>query len=249
MIKIAHLYYDLLNLYGEDGNIKALQNALSKLNIDYSLDRLTITDDIKFDNYDFIYIGSGTEENLNIVFEHLKNYIKDIKKYIESEKIMLVTGNTLDIFGKYIKTLDEKKHYTLDIFNYHSSEKEERIVSEVMFKMDTLGPLIGFYNTPNAMREEVVKNYNKLFQVIKRIGYQDDTIKFAGVNKNNFYGTHILGPLLVRNPELLKFFIARIIEVCNIEIDTIFTDISLEQKAKEEFIKNYYENKKGKKLR
>lgn len=249
MIKIAHLYYDLLNLYGEDGNIKALQNALSKLNIDSSVDNLTITDDIKFNNYDFIYIGSGTEENLNIVFEHIKNYINEIKKYIDSGKIMLVTGNTLDIFGKYIKTIDEKKHYTLDIFNFHSSEKEERIVSEVMFKMGTLGPLIGFYNTPNAMREEVVKNYDKLFEIIKRLGYENDKIKFAGVNKNNFYGTHILGPLLVRNPELLKFFIARIIEACNIEIDTISIDISMEQKAKEEFIKNYYENRKGKKLR
>ena len=249
MIRIAHLYYDLLNLYGEDGNIKALLNALSKLNIEYSFDKLSINDDINFQNYDFIYIGSGTENNLNIVLDNIKKYIKDIKNYIDSGKIMLITGNAIDMFGKYIKTIDENKIYTLDIFNFYSIEQEERIVSEVMFKMDTLKPLIGFYNTSYSMCEEVVKNYNKLFEVSNIIGYNKDKIKFVGINKNNFYGTHIIGPLLVRNPELLRFFINRIIEVCNIEIDSVSLDFSFEQKAKEEFIKNYYEKKKVKKLR
>ena len=30
MIKIAHLYYDLMNLYGEHANVDALKNKLKK---------------------------------------------------------------------------------------------------------------------------------------------------------------------------------------------------------------------------
>ena len=43
-INIAHLYYDLLNLYGEQGNIIALTNAFNKQNIDVNIDLLSIDD-------------------------------------------------------------------------------------------------------------------------------------------------------------------------------------------------------------
>ena len=51
-IKIAHLYYDLMNLYGEQGNILALKEAFNKQNIDTEIDTLTIKDDIDFKKYD-----------------------------------------------------------------------------------------------------------------------------------------------------------------------------------------------------
>ena len=47
-IKIAHLYYDLMNLYGEQGNIIALKEALRNQNIESEVDLLSIGDEISF---------------------------------------------------------------------------------------------------------------------------------------------------------------------------------------------------------
>ena len=100
IIHIAHLYYDLMNLYGENGNIKALIYALKSQNIKVNLDKLTINDEIDFNKYDLIYIGCGTESNELIVLNDILKYKKDIKKYIENNKFILATGNSFELFGK-----------------------------------------------------------------------------------------------------------------------------------------------------
>ena len=83
-INILHLYYDLLNLYGENGNIKALKKHLEEQNIKVNIEFLTLNDKIDFKKYDFVYIGSGTEKNLNLALKDLIKYKKSIKEYIET---------------------------------------------------------------------------------------------------------------------------------------------------------------------
>lgn len=249
MVKIANLYYDLLNLYGEDGNIKALSNALDFLDVEYTIDNLTISDNLDLLSYDFIYIGSGTEKNIKLVANHMLKFQDMFKSYIDHDKVILATGNSPALFGKYIKNLDESKTITLNIFNYHYIEKKERIVSEVMFKLGNFHKMIGFYNTSYEIHEEHVKNYSNIFKINKSIGYNFKN-ENEGISKNNFYGTNIIGPILVRNPEFLRFIISRILEKCEIILkdSTKAMSFDLETKAREEFIKNYYENKKNKKI-
>ena len=249
MVKIAHLYYDILNLYGEDGNIKALEHALNTINVDYKLDKLTLNDIIDFSSYDFIYIGSGTENNLKIALEDIKRFEAGIKEYIDQNKVMLCTGNSISIFGKYIRNLDNSKIECLNIFNYHVKETKLRVVADVMFTLSGSKKLIGFYNTKYTVVEELVKNYNNIFEIKKSIGYEFEN-KSDGINKNNFYGTNIIGPIMVRNPEFLRFILSRILEETNIVLSdsTPALDFDFENKAREEFIKNYYKNKKNKKI-
>ena len=73
-IKIAHLYYDLMNLYGENGNIKALKTQLEAQDVSVKLSLLTIDDELDFKEYDIVYIGAGTEENQKLVLKHLLKY-------------------------------------------------------------------------------------------------------------------------------------------------------------------------------
>ena len=74
-IKVAHLYYDLMNLYGESGNVKALKMQLEGQGIKTTIKFLTIDDDLNFKDYDIVYIGSGTENNQKIVLNHLLKYL------------------------------------------------------------------------------------------------------------------------------------------------------------------------------
>ena len=120
MIKIAHLYYDLMNLYGDNGNLKALKYQLDYQGIKSKIEFLTIGDNIDFSKYDFIYMGPGTDYNQKLVLKDIMKYKNNIKEAIDNNTFFLITGNALDLFGKYILETNEKKTKVLSIFNFYS---------------------------------------------------------------------------------------------------------------------------------
>ena len=77
-IYIANLYNDLMNLYGDNGNLKALRYAFNSQGINAVIENISIGDNFNLDKYDIVYIGSGTENNQNIV---LKDIVKHKKVY------------------------------------------------------------------------------------------------------------------------------------------------------------------------
>lgn len=206
-INILHLYYDLLNLYGENGNIKALKKHLEEQNIKVNIEFLTLNDKIDFKKYDFVYIGSGTEKNLNLALKDLIKYKKSIKEYIENNKFFLATGNSIVLFGKTLKE-NNITHKCLEIFDYESKKEDFRMVDQVVFNMPLIKTkIIGFQN-----QSYTTKNIkNSLFEVIRGVGSYPNS-EYEGLHYKNFYGTYVIGPLLVRNPNLLSYIIKELIK-------------------------------------
>lgn len=201
-ITIAHLYYDLLNLYGECGNVRILKKILEEQNVDVVVKFLTVDDKLNFEDYDFVYMGMGIEDNLKIANKHLKKYKKDIQKYIEDGKYFICTGNSYELFGKEI-AFESETIKTLGIFDYKSKILEERKIMEISAKTDMIDKeLIGFMNTGST-------NDNKKENFLKNINNTDEN---EGIIYKNFIGTYLIGPLLVRNPELLKLIVKKLIK-------------------------------------
>lgn len=201
-ITIAHLYYDLLNLYGECGNVRILKKILEEQNVDVVVKFLTVDDKLNFEDYDFVYMGMGIEDNLKIANKHLKKYKKDIQKYIEDGKYFICTGNSYELFGKEI-AFESEIIKTLGIFDYKSKILEERKIMEISAKTDMIDKeLIGFMNTGST-------NDNKKENFLKNINNIDEN---EGIIYKHFIGTYLIGPLLVRNPELLKLIVKKIIK-------------------------------------
>ena len=191
---IGHLYYDLMNLYGENGNIKVLEYQLKNQGINVDVKKLSLDDKIDFSKLDLIYIGCGTEKNRNIVIKDLLKYKKEIKDYFKENKFFLVTGNALSLFGKYIEEKDNKKINALNIFDFHTKCEQTRIVKEVNIECCFLKDnLLGFINKSDNI-------YDKDSKLIE-----------YGIYKNNFYGTYLLGPILARNPEFMEYFITNLV--------------------------------------
>lgn len=194
---IAYLYHDLLNLYGDVGNIMALKYHLEEQKIDVTIKYLSVNDKKYFNKYDLVYIGSGTDKNLLIALEDLKNYKNDIKKYIDNNKFILATGNSFELFGKYIR-IKSNVIKTLNIFNYfveYDYDLKDRIVKDVNYKCNLINKnIIGFENHPGYLNSK-----------------EENLFEDEGVKKNNFYGSYVIGPLLVRNPEFCKYFIKDLI--------------------------------------
>lgn len=245
-IKVAHLYYDLMNLYGENANIRALKKAFERQNIEVEVTFLTINDKIDFNKYDIFYIGSGTEEYQLLVLQDLKKYKKEIKEAIENNKYFFITGNAIELFGDYIVDFNKKKINTLKIFNYYTKvidienytdEIKFRITGEVLLKSNLIEELIiGFQNRCGTLYEVD----SPLFSIEKGCG---NTIgdKFEGYTYKNFYGTYTIGPLFMRNPYLTDYFIKKILEEKNIEYKRI--DNTPEIDAYNEYLNNFVNEK------
>ena len=217
-IVIGHLYYDLMNLYGEIGNVMALKNALESQSVDVEIKNISIDNKISFDKFDFIYIGSGMESSKKIVLNHLNKYKDELIDYVNNDKFFMVTGDAISLFDK-----DD-----FGYFDYKVINKDKRFVDEVNFKCDLFDKdIYGFLNCHGTIQcnEGIFKNY--------------------GFNYKNFYAIQLIGPVLVRNPELLKYITINLIKQKNQDFEFKDFNLDLEDKAYKEFI-SFKANKKKK---
>lgn len=234
-INILYLYYDILNLYGESGNIKALKYYFESLGIDTHIKFTTLNEEINLKNIDLIYLGMGSENNQLLVLKHLKKYKKEIEKYILNYGFVLSTGNSFELFGK---SLDKEKG--LGIFEYKSKKEDYRIVDEALYKTPLINKyILGFTNRNSVL----ISNENNLFEVIKGVGNTPGDTK-EGFNKYNFYGTYLVGPILIRNPEFLRYLCNKIIKKKDSNFKIKKVNLKLEENAYQEFMKNYYSDVK-----
>lgn len=236
-IKVAHLYYDLMNLYGESGNVKALKMQLEGQGIKTTIKFLTIDDDLNFKDYDIVYIGAGTENNQKIVLNHLLKYKNDIEDAIERGVHFICTGNALELFGNVIEDVNNKKYTALGMFDFDVKQEEVRMVDEVLFKTDLINKyILGFQNQSGHIKSDILN----LFDVVKGIGSYIGSEK-EGIHYKNFYGTYVIGPILVRNPELLKYLIKEIINKNNKNFKFKKFNQKLEIEAYDNFMSRNYQ--------
>lgn len=217
-ITIGHLYYDLMNLYGEIGNIKVLTYHLKNQGIKVNIKNLSIDDNINFDELDLIYIGSGTNNNQLLVLNDILKYKEDIHKYYNNNKFFLITGNAIELFGEQIIDIDNNVHEGLKLFDYYTKENKKRIVNEVYIpSLFTKENILGFNNHFGSIYKDNIKLDNKF------------------IFNNNFYGTYTLG-LLPRNPSFTKYFIKQLIINKNKKFKIKDFNFKLDKKAYTDFI-------------
>ena len=226
-MKILHLYHDIMNLYGEYANVSALKRMLEKNDVVCEVDTLSVGDEIHLMEYDFVYVGSGTESNQKYVMEHLKKYVDDVKSYVEAGKFLLMTGNSFEILGKTITDAKGKEYDGLGMFDFTVTEQEKtRNTADAIFSIaQQSSEDANAILNPKNKRKELVGFINKcstikgittpLFQVKMGLGNEANG-KTEGIVYHNFYGTHLTGPMLIKNPYFLQD-LAR--KLCGKEMD------------------------------
>lgn len=200
-MKILHLFNDLMNLYGEYANTLALQRALSEKGRAAEIERLSIDDELDLSEYDFIYIGSGTEKNQKTALEYLRSYNEELKAALDGGKPILATGNSFEIFGAKITDRYGKEYEGLSFFDFTVTEGSERIVEDVTADFDG-NKVIGFIN-----KASMIDGISEPLFVIKQgVGNCESSPSVEGIRAGSFYGTHIIGPLLIRNKCMADHF-------------------------------------------
>ena len=200
-VKLLHLYYDIMNLYGEYGNIRMLVEHLKDQGFDVILEKKSLNDDINFNDYDFIYVGSGTERNQDVILEDMYRYRDNLKEAIENNKVILMTGNSYEILGNNI---NGKK--ALDIFEFETETTENRITEDIIATSSLFNSkVVGFINNMSS----ITNNTQPLFKIEFGVGESKDS-KQEGIVYKNLLGTHLIGPLLERNPAIMEYVIEKI---------------------------------------
>ena len=197
-MRILHLYPNLMNLYGDYGNIKVLVSHLEDLGIETTVDRCELGDRFDVSDYDLIYMGPGTESRQLAALQDLCRYADDIRKYLEQDKVLLFTGNAMELLGQ---SIDDKK--ALGILDFKTKISEKRYTGDVIMNNDELGKVVGFINRSSLIEGG---EDTKLFTY----DFKDNDLvdnDHEGFRYNNGFGTHIIGPVLVKNPNFMDLIL------------------------------------------
>ena len=213
-INVLHLYYNLMNLSGENGNMVAIEDALKEQKVKYTIDRLSIGDKIDFNKYHLIYIGNGSRDSQEMARQDLLKYKYKLEKVFKN-KLIIATGNSFELFGK---SIDNKE--CLGFLPFKSMYLKEYVVEEKIVKTDFIDhDVISFIN-----RNSEANIKDNFF------------LENEGIHVGNFYGTYTLGPLLIRNPYLLNKFIEMVVTDAGFKyVEDINTP---DMQAYNEYIKN-----------
>ena len=224
IIKVLHLYHDLMNLYGEYGNIAVLCRYLNDAGIETQLDKVSVGDSFNIADYNFVYCGAGTEKNQKVALADLLSHEGELKTYADNNGVALFTGNSLEMLGKdiYDRNGDGFDALSLADFSVYQGgesynqyiksnpndteliKNDTRITGDVIFKADFIEKqLVGFVNKCGFIKG----NFNPLFEVIYGTG-NSRTDKTDGVRIKNILGTYLTGPILVKNPAMLDYVVS-----------------------------------------
>lgn len=202
-MRILHLYHDLMNLYGEYGNVICLKKHLEDQGIDVAIDKKSIGDLFNINDYDFVYCGSGLESNQKVAIKDLLKHKEELVKAIEDNKYMLFTGNAMEMLGDNV---DEVKG--LKLIHLSSKTVSKRYTGDVIVTNDEFGEIVGFINKSTLIKQDV---NDGLFGYIFKDANLNDGSLVEGYKINNLIGTHIIGPILVKNPKLMRYYVEGLI--------------------------------------
>ena len=203
-LKIEILFPEFCNLYGDISNMKYLKKCLPNANfIETAFDEEPT---FSKEKVNFIYLGPMTENMQEKVIKKLMPYKKRIEELIDENVIFLITGNAIEIFGKYIENEDGTKIDALGIFDiYAKRDMLHRHNSLFIGEYEGL-EIVGFKSAFTLAYGNNEENY--FAKVVKGIGINRES-KLEGVRKNNFIATYLIGPILILNPMFTKKLIEK----------------------------------------
>ena len=199
-VRALHLYYDLMNLYGDWANVAILAREMARRGIETTVSYLSVGDAVDFNEYDFVFIGSGTERSQRACMKDLAARSDALMARIEDGMHILATGNSHELFGQAVTTSDGERYKTLALLEFETVQKEARVTGDCVCKASFLQErLIGFVNRAGHGQEG---NLERPFQTELGPGSRDSS-RTEGIKYKNLLGTYLTGPVLVRNPPLL----------------------------------------------
>ncbi len=205
-MKILHLYHDMMNLYGEYANLLILERCLRDLGQEVEIHTLSMGETKDISGYDMYFMGAGTERKQKLTLEAIRPYGESLKKAHEAGKVFLFTGNSFELMGKSLVDAAGKTYECLGLFSFTAQEGNRRIVGDAIGSCELFSEaVVGFMNkcTKTTGVEKPL--------VSLKMGFGNEADHSGeGVLDKNFFGTHLTGPILMKNPAMLREILTRL---------------------------------------
>lgn len=244
-LKILYLYPDILELYGDFGNIQVLRYRLEKRGIKATIVPYSIGDDTpNFNDYDLVFAGGGADQEQGILSKDLVQYSDNIKEAVNNGVFFLLICGAYQLFGKYYKDADGNVIPGLHIFDYYTealADKKKRCIGNIVIKsklnnMET--EIIGFENHGGQTFDINTPFGTVLYGNGNKFG---DTQE--GFFKDNVIATYLHGPLLSKNPELADYIIKYCLDKkYNDNIQLANLDDSFENLCRKQLLERFLKN-------
>lgn len=207
-ITIGHLYPDLLNLYGDRGNIQCLMKRCQWRGIEAQTIPFELDDKIDFSKLDIVLLGGGSDREQMLVCKKLREIRGAFREYVESDGVVIAICGGYQLLGNYYHT-DQGIIEGLELVDMYTEQGEGRLISNIVLKSDLFEmPVVGFENHGGRT---MIKDNRPLGKVLYGSG-NDGKSGYEGIVYKNMIGTYLHGPLLPKNPQLADWLIQHALE-------------------------------------
>lgn len=209
-LTILHLYPECMSLYGEYANIAVLRRRLEALGAAVKVREITLEEAADFSGADFIYMGAGTERRQKNVLTAGQRYAPALREAAEGGAVLLFTGNAMETLGASVTDAAGKVWPGYGLAEFTTVETDRRDPGDVVAESSLWdAPAVGFMNKCSATHGITSPVFSEL-----PLGFGNEAEHGPeGYVSGNVFGTHLTGPVLVKNPQMLDFFVRRLFAV------------------------------------
>lgn len=206
-LRIAHLYGDLMNTYGDNGNILMLKYVAEKMGAHVQIDIVSLEDNFQSDDYDIVFFGGGQDYEQTIVAKDLPSKREQLEQFINQDKVVLAICGGFQLLGQYyieasgrrIEGLGLMGHYTLN-------QSNNRYIGDIKIHNEEFDET--YYGFENHQGRTFLSEDEK---PLGKIVYGNGNNKEdggEGVHYKNVFGSYFHGPILSRNANLAYRLVA-----------------------------------------
>ncbi|HCW53946.1 MAG TPA: glutamine amidotransferase [Clostridium sp.] len=198
-LNICHLYPDLLNVYGDVGNVLILKHRAALRGIDVNIINSSIGDPLDNDNIDILFFGGGQDFEQSIVSKDLQEVKRDsLVKYVEDSKVLLAICGGYQLLGKYYTAPNGEKIEGLNILNIYTEGGNTRFIGNTeIYNEEFNETYVGFENHSGRT---YINDHKPLGKCIHGYGNNGND-GYEGCIYKNTFGSYFHGSFLSKNPE------------------------------------------------
>jgi CobQ-like glutamine amidotransferase family enzyme len=201
IIRIAHLYPDLMSVYGDRGNVLALVRRAEWRGLTVSVAGVSVGDRLHAADADLIFFGGGQDREQAVVSkDFLRGKASAVCEAVASGAALLAVCGGYQLLGSSYTTVDGEQLPGANLFDVRSLPGPKRHIGNVLVETELDGvrnTLLGFEN--HSGRTYLGVGVRPLGRTLVGAGNngEDGT---EGAVLGNAYGCYLHGSLLPKNP-------------------------------------------------
>lgn len=209
-LRICHLYPDLLNLYGDRGNIMVLSQRARWRGLPVAVTTVGLGEPLDPAGADFFFIGGGEDRQQKIAADDLCRHKRGpLQQAVADGAVVLAVCGGYQLVGQYYRPAageDLPGVGLLDLWTEHPGPAARRLIGNLVIEVEGMdAPLIGFEN--HGGRTRLGPGARPLGRVVAGFGNNGED-GWEGATDRRVYGTYLHGPLLPKNPAFADRLIA-----------------------------------------